>query len=118
MRRYLALGTLVVLAVVASACGSGGESGSGDTLPDVSIVDEGPVQEGGVVRVGVGSEADSWNPVVAQWSGHEYIVANAIFDPLMAYDAEYQPRPYLAESMEPNEDFTVWTITLRPGIAR
>ncbi len=41
----------------------------------------------------------------------------AIYDVLMRYDPitrEYQPQ--LAQSLTPNEDSTVWTLALRPGV--
>jgi peptide/nickel transport system substrate-binding protein len=44
------------------------------------------------------------------------MVANAVFDPLAAYDADGTVQPYLAESFTPNEDYTSWTITMRPGV--
>jgi peptide/nickel transport system substrate-binding protein len=41
----------------------------------------------------------------------------AIYDVLMRFDTESgEFVPQLAESMEPNDDFTVWTLTLRDGI--
>ncbi|NLT30137.1 MAG: ABC transporter substrate-binding protein [Propionibacterium sp.] len=39
-----------------------------------------------------------------------------IYDTLVRYDPEQREVvPQLAESLEPNDDFTVWTLTLRPG---
>jgi len=41
----------------------------------------------------------------------------AVYDVLFRWDAETgQIVPKLAESLTPNEDFTEWTLTLRPGI--
>ena len=31
-------------------------------------------------------------------------------------DANGTPQPYLAESVTPNADYTVWTITMRPNL--
>lgn len=40
-----------------------------------------------------------------------------IFDTLMRYDTESQDyAPQLAEGVEPNDDYTVWTLTLREGV--
>jgi ABC-type transport system substrate-binding protein len=44
------------------------------------------------------------------------MVANAVFDPLAAYDAEGTPQPYLAKAFTPSADFRTWTIELRPDI--
>ena len=43
-------------------------------------------------------------------------MALSIYDTLAAYNAEGEAVPYLAESIEPNEDATVWTVKLRAGI--
>ena len=36
--------------------------------------------------------------------------------PLASVSADFKVLPYLAESIEPNADFTVWTIKARPGV--
>lgn len=38
------------------------------------------------------------------------------YDPLTAFDEQGVAQPYLARSVTPNEDFTRWTIALRPGV--
>jgi peptide/nickel transport system substrate-binding protein len=43
-------------------------------------------------------------------------MARAVLDPLAVIDADGDWQPYLAEAFTPNDDFTVWTITLRPGV--
>ena len=56
-------------------------------------------------------------PQGEQWTTQgAFYIANALFDPLVALDAEGSARPYLAKSIVPNETFTEWTITLRPGV--
>src|SRR3546814_2208854 len=41
----------------------------------------------------------------------------AIYDVLMRWDSEANTvEPQLAESLEPNEDFTTWTLKLRDGV--
>ncbi len=44
------------------------------------------------------------------------IYGGAIFDTLTAVDINGKVQPYLAQSVTPNADATVFTITLRPGI--
>nr|WP_249420442.1 ABC transporter substrate-binding protein [Rhabdothermincola salaria] len=68
------------------------------------------------MRVGLNAETDGWNPVANRWASSAYIVANAVFDRLAAYDPEGNPQPYLALSLEPNPDATEWLIGLRPGV--
>jgi peptide/nickel transport system substrate-binding protein len=43
-------------------------------------------------------------------------VVSAIYDTLVTLNAKGEYVPYLAQSVEPNADFTQWTITLRPGV--
>jgi peptide/nickel transport system substrate-binding protein len=43
-------------------------------------------------------------------------VVTAIYDTLVTLNAKGEYVPYLAKSVEPNADFTQWTITLRPGV--
>ncbi len=43
-------------------------------------------------------------------------VVAAVYDTLTVPNAKGKPVPYLAKSVEPNADFTEWTITLRPGV--
>ncbi|MEO6629175.1 MAG: ABC transporter substrate-binding protein [Aquihabitans sp.] len=72
--------------------------------------------KGGTLTIGVNAETDGWNPTNSQWSGAAYQIAQTFYDPLMAYGADRKPHPNLAKSVEPNDDYTVWTITLRPDI--
>ena len=43
------------------------------------------------------------------------LMGNAVFDPLAHLDDKGDYSPYLAESITPNDDFTRWTVKLRPG---
>ena len=76
----------------------------------------GPVY-GGTLIFGVEAETqDGWNPATTQCAVSCHTVMRAIFDPLTINDADGVPQPYLLESFEANEDFTVWTFRMRPGI--
>src|SRR5690606_19388640 len=44
-------------------------------------------------------------------------VARSVYDPIAARGADGTTYPYLAESIESNEELTEWTITLRPDIS-
>jgi peptide/nickel transport system substrate-binding protein len=115
------LGLCFGAAVSLAACGgddpgAAPEEGGGGVDLDVVTEVDGPPQLGGTLRVGLNAETDGWNPVTNRWASSAYIVAGAIFDRLAAYDVEGRPRPYLAERLEPNADFTEWTIGLRPGV--
>ena len=117
------LGVLAALGLVLAACGGDSESGGspddtsgGQSGPDVTVEASGPPQSGGSITYGVEAETDGFNPAVNRWAISGFMVANAVFDPLAAYDADYQAQPYLAESLTPSEDFLTWTITVREGV--
>ena len=67
----------------------------------------------------MGIEADSgspWTPakVLCAISCHQTI--RAVFDPLTLPTPDGTVEGYLAESIEPNADYTVWTIKAREGV--
>ena len=71
---------------------------------------------GGTVSIGLEAEANGLRPWEDGCASGCVNMARTIYDPLMAQTAEGNYEGYLAESIEANEDFTVWTLTLRPGI--
>lgn len=124
MRRTAAafLLPLLCLALVTAACSkpedkpaAGGSSGT-DQDTDITVASSAEAQPGGTLSFALGTETTGWDASTAQWGGAGYTVAGAIFDRLMAYNEAGELAPYLAESMTPNEDFTVWTIVLRPDV--
>ena len=67
----------------------------------------------------VAGEADvgnGWLPSVVQCDSFCHTRSHAFFDPLVTVDIEQNWHPFLAESVTPNADSTVFTIKLRPGI--
>lgn len=130
-RRSLA--ALAVALFVAAACGGGddddGVSGDDAAGGAGSAIDElggdivigpqdpdGEPTDGGSITVGVESETNSYMPSFFQGSQAGFNIAYSIYDPLTTRNAEGEIVPYLAESVEPNEDFTEWTVTLRPDV--
>ncbi|MGI8938830.1 MAG: ABC transporter substrate-binding protein, partial [Iamia sp.] len=112
MARILAL--VLSLALLASACGGGKSDDSGSGSPDEDAGD--PVR-GGSVTYGVEAETgDGWCLPESQLAISGILVARTIYDTLTAPNAEGDYVPYLAKSVDPNQDFTSWTITLREGI--
>ncbi|MGH9210867.1 MAG: ABC transporter substrate-binding protein [Acidimicrobiales bacterium] len=128
------LALLVVGTLVAGACGGGDDDGStsgpenegtgaGDAIDalggNIVVGPQDPSGDpvtGGSLTVGVESETNSYLPSIFQGSQAGFNVAYAVFDPLFTRDADGEIVPYLAESAEPNDDFTEWTITLRPDV--
>jgi ABC-type transport system substrate-binding protein len=102
-----------------AACGSSGSSGSGGsgstgTHPDG--VSTATPKKGGQLVIGVEAEEKGFSPTLGTFDTTGIMYARTVFDPLMIIDASGKPQPYLAESVTPNADFTVWTITVRSGV--
>jgi len=118
-KRALASLGLVGVLLGTAACGGddggGGGNGTGGADPD-NISEQGDPVEGGEITVGLEAETNSWLPGEGAFSNPGITVAYALYDPLMKRTEDGEFKPYLAESMEPNEDFTTWTLTLRPDI--
>jgi ABC-type transport system substrate-binding protein len=124
IRALIAL--LAVVAVLAAGCSSSDDSSSDDTADDTAgpgglvseggQADEGEPVPGGTVEYGLGAETDGWNPTSNTWAPEGLQVARTVYDPLTALDIEGVAQPYLAESLTPNDDYTQWTIRLRPGV--
>jgi ABC-type transport system substrate-binding protein len=120
----------IAAGLVLAGCGSGDDdlagpdgtaSTGGTAAADGAGVDrmlpaDGPPMTGGTLTYGLDAETDGWNPTVNRFAASGIQVALTLFDPLTAYDAEAEAVPYLAESLEPNDDFTRWTMRLRDGI--
>jgi ABC-type transport system substrate-binding protein len=98
---------LTVLA--AAACGSDADS---------EAVDEaaGDPVRGGSLVIGLEAETDGFDPRINRWATSGQFVAQALFDTLAMFDVNGEPQPYLAATIEPNDDFTVWVIGLREGV--
>ena len=93
--------------------GGGGEgSGSGS-----SVGDEGEPVQGGTLVYGI--EADTANlfaPYKTSYATAGYVLLTSLSDPLFTATPEGDPVPVLVESVENNEDYTEWTLTIRDGI--
>ncbi len=132
-RSFIARG--MKTAVGAAALGGGGSallgacssssgpssSGSGKSAipasPNVGISSL-PPKRGGKLVVGTYSEASGIAPAAAtsEFDATTYTYAQAIFDPLAVLGMDGTIKPYLAESISPNESYDVWSIRLRPGL--
>jgi peptide/nickel transport system substrate-binding protein len=121
--RSLAAAGLAVLLLGTAACGGddgddGGGGGGGTTAagdPD-GLSEQGEPVTGGTLEVGLEAETNSWLPGDGAFSNPGTAVAYALYDPLMKRTEDGELKPYLAESMEPNEDLTEWTLKLRPDV--
>jgi len=143
-RVVTALAVPLVLAFVAASCGSddsapvvttgdttGGateettapDDGAEVTTPDTEVAVDTTVAEpaeagvyGGTVSMGLEAEANGLRPWEDGCASGCVNISRTIYDPLFAQSGAGDYEGYLAETIEPNEDFTVWTMTLRPDI--
>jgi peptide/nickel transport system substrate-binding protein len=84
---------------------------------DTSVAEESETAVyGGTVTIGLESEATGLRPWEDSCSSPCYHIMRSIYDPLTEQVSEGGYGPFLAESLTSNEDFTVWTMTLRPGV--
>lgn len=114
--RWAAILLLPILLL--AACGDdssddGGSAGGGDGGESQA---DGEPSRGGTLTVGLDAETNSWLPGAASFAAAGYNVAYSIYDPLVLRAADGSYQPYLAESIEVNDDYTVWTVTLRDGV--
>lgn len=123
--RIAVIGVVVATLIIAAACSSSSDENStsgtaetSGTVPTAITVAEPPSPTtGGTLNFGIGAETtDGWDPTTSRWAGSGTIVSHAIFDRLAEYDDNHDAQPFLAESIEPNSDFTVWTVKVRPGV--
>ena len=109
----LALGGLGAGALLDACGGSSGGTPASSANPGVS---SGRPRRGGNLIVGVNSEIDGFLPAQNHFDNTGIDYANAVYDTLTRIAADGSAQPYLAQSVTPNADRTVWTIVLRPGV--
>ncbi|HEX7094548.1 MAG TPA: ABC transporter substrate-binding protein [Acidimicrobiales bacterium] len=117
------LGLVAVLALFVSACGDDDDGGAapedGSTTSEAATTTV-PPRSGGTVTFGSFVPLGGFDPAAQSrgtfgcCGGTELL---AMYDLLVTFNAEtgeYEGR--IAESLEPNADFTEWTLKLRPGV--
>ena len=101
-----------------AACGSGSGSGSGSTGSGShpNGVTTATAQKGGQLIFGTEAEEKGFSTTQGTFDTTGILYARTVFDPLAIIDAHGNVQPYLAQSIIPNADYTVWTITMRPNL--
>jgi peptide/nickel transport system substrate-binding protein len=120
---------LVVGGTVVVACGAAGCGGSSTQNPAPSgaasaagsssgaAAPAGKPVRGGKLVLGVDSEPVGFDPATdVVPSPGSASITDAVFDTLTAPTKDGSYQPYLAKSITPNADSTVWTIGLRPDL--
>ena len=115
---------VTALAFVLAACGGdddgGGDDGAaegGGGAEEAAPEDEGEPVPGGELVYGLEAETNGGFCLQeAQLAPPGIQVAKTVYDTLTAPNEDGEIEPYLAESVEPNDDYTQWTITPREGV--
>jgi peptide/nickel transport system substrate-binding protein len=122
-RLWRILALLLVFGLVAAACGGDDDDDGAVTEPDgttttadVDEPEDSDITPGGTLIVGLEAEQNNWLPSVGNFGNPGTAAARAVYDSIAARGEDGQIYPYLAESIEPNDDLTEWTVTLRDGI--
>lgn len=99
--------------------GDGAGEGAADPAPtEAPPPAEMEPQYGGTLVMGLEAETtNGLNPVNAQAAVSGHILFRALYDTLTLEGSNGEAVPNLLESFSSNDDFTEWTLTLRPGIA-
>ena len=85
------------------------------TEPPESELD--PVAGGKLVVAGEAEVANPWTPAAMNCDSFCHMRARTFYDPLMVIDDRLETQGHLAESVQPNEDHTVFTVKVREGIS-
>jgi peptide/nickel transport system substrate-binding protein len=88
-----------------------------DDVADTTVAEEtdAPVM-GGSLIMGLEAEATGLRPWEDACGEPCVNIARTIFDVLIQQNSDGEYEGYVAESVEPNDDFTEWTLMLRPDI--
>ncbi len=99
---------------VLAACSSG--SSSSGTASHPNGVTAAAPKPGGQLIFGTEAEEKGFSTTLGTFDTTGILYARTVFDPLAIIGADGTVQPYLAQSITPNSDFTVWTITMRPNV--
>lgn len=123
LRRSLALALTISLAATACVFGDDGpdtgvRAGLGPAPVESGLPADPEPTRGGEVVYGLEAESNGGFCLPeAQLAASGLEVVRAIYDPLTLPDAEGGYAPYLAKSIDHDDSYRTWMITLRPGIA-
>jgi peptide/nickel transport system substrate-binding protein len=120
------LALLFAFTLVAAACGDSEEDAAtttagptttvGNVDTEITVDETSERQYGGSISVGLEAEAPGLRPWEDAFASPVYNMAVTIYDKLMEQRTDGSYGGWLAEGIESNEDFTVWTLTLREGV--
>jgi peptide/nickel transport system substrate-binding protein len=115
-RRSFMAGGLALGAGAAMLGGLEGEAGAQTNGPGRNGISTARPVKGGSLTFGIDTEESGFNPSTARWDEGGFLYGRTVMDPIAIVNASGGVEPYLAQSITSNEDFTSFTINLRPGI--
>lgn len=119
-RRSRAAGGALAAALLVVTAACGGNGGSQEDAGDAGVAGEADAADprrGGTLRFALEGETSGGYCIPeGQLAASGINVHNAVYDPLFAFDADYEPAPWLAESLEVSDDATSFRIRLRDGV--
>jgi peptide/nickel transport system substrate-binding protein len=113
MRRGVIVGVAVATAVVWTTSVDATTSRSGGAVTSAQA----PAIGGHITVSGDAEVSNPWTPSEMRCDSYCYTRARTFFDQIAVFGADGQVHGMLAESIEPNADYTEWTITIREGIS-
>ncbi|SDJ54847.1 ABC transporter substrate-binding protein [Nonomuraea jiangxiensis] len=117
MKRWMTPTTRLLLALALATAGVLACSGQRPVAgPQSGAPPTGPTQ-GGRLVYGLSADANGFNPVTDQFAAQSYSMTGAIIEPLVSVDANGDWKPYLAESLTPNDKYDEWAIKVRSGVS-
>lgn len=105
----------LVMGVAACSGSTASPPSTSEPTSASTIASSGPI-DGGSLDIAVGSSPMNWAPNKGAWSTSDLQAARAVYDRLMVRDSNDQPVPELLAKITANQTFTVWTLSLRPGV--
>jgi peptide/nickel transport system substrate-binding protein len=115
-RSFLAGGAALGAGMVALGASSEWAGASLTNGPGRNGISTATPKRGGTITFGMDTEEGGFDPTSARWDEGGFLYGRTVFDPIAIVTAAGKVEPYLAQSITSNPDFTLFTITLRPGI--
>lgn len=114
-----AMGTVLAVCLLAASCSKSPDNPAAGPAGSDNVVkpEETPVA-GGKLAVGVMADTNGWSNISALWADVGNFMGCAVLEPLMMFDAEGTPQPWLAESITAKTpgSFDDWIIKVKPNI--
>lgn len=104
----------LLLAPLAAACGGDGGGGGDFDGMEAAVTEED--RYGGTAVVASIGDIPDINPITSTDHNSAQLRMFVLFTPLVQYDEDFEPVPYLARSWELNEDSTALTMHLRDDV--